>query len=423
MKIAIAGGGLAGLALGHHIKHHIKKEGADFEILEKGARVGGLLRSETHQGYIFDTGGSHIMFSKDESILREMVNLVGNVVMHRRITVIHYRGKFIKYPFENGIFMLSPQERFEILLDFVNNLAKEKKKPENLKDFFVQLFGEKIVNKYLGPYNEKIWKRNIENIAMAWSDDRLPKPPVEDVLRATVGIETEGYVHQLRFFYPLNGGIESITRRLGEELKENIKVGNPVRRIKPEEEGIEVNGKFYDYLISAIPLPSLLKILGGDLEKFSNELDYNSVTVVGLGVRGNLPDYHWAYIPDKDIIFHRIAFLSNYSPNMAPENRGNIIAEISHRPGEEPKDVIERTIEGLEKIGIDVEVEIAKKWVNHYAYVVTDKNYFKILPEIRKRLEEKRILTLGRHGNWEYLNMDAVWKRAKEMSGALRGIR
>ncbi len=418
MKIAIAGGGLAGLALGHHLKG----SNIDFKILERDYRVGGLLKSETHQGYTFDTGGSHIIFSRDSSTLKEMVNLVGNVVMHRRRTVIHYRGNFIKYPFENGIFMLSPQERFEILLDFVNNIGKEKKKPENLKDFFVQLFGEKIVEKYLGPYNEKIWKRRIDEIAMAWSEDRLPKPPVEDVLRAAVGIETEGYLHQLRFFYPLHGGIESIARSLGEELRENVKVGNEVKGIKPEDDGIVVNGEFYDYLISAIPLPSLLKILGGDLEKLSKELDYNSVTVVGLGVRGNLPDYHWAYIPDKDIIFHRIAFLSNYSPNMAPENRGNIIAEISHKPCEEPREVIDKTIEGLEKIGIGVEVETAKKWVNHYAYVVTDKNYFKILPEIRKILKEMRILTLGRHGNWEYLNMDAVWKRAKEMSEVLRSM-
>jgi UDP-galactopyranose mutase len=54
--------------------------------------------------------------------------------------------------------------------------------------------------------------------------------------------------------------------------------------------------------------------------------------------------------------------------------------------------------------------------------VVTNREYFTLMPQIRERLEAMRILTLGRHGNWEYLNMDAVWNRAKEMAERLKGL-
>jgi len=416
MRICIGGGGLAGLALGYHLRD----SGIEYDILEKDERPGGLLRSEKVGGYTFDAGGSHIMFSRDESTLRVLVSLAGNVVMHRRRTMIYYHGQFIKYPFENGIYMLSPQERFEILSDFVKNLGREKKKPENLRDFFEQMFGEKIVEKYLGPYNEKIWKRELEYLAMAWDSDRLPQPPVEDVLRAAVGIETEGYLHQLRFFYPLTGGIETLTKTLAGQV--NVKTSAPVRDIEPVEDGVKINGERYDYFVSTLPLPTLGKIIGGEMKQLTSRLDYNSVTVVGLGVKGELPDYHWVYVPQSDIAFHRIAFLSNYSPNMAPPGRGTIIAEISHRPGEKVENAVERTVEGLAKMGIDVEVEVSRVWDNHFAYVVTNREYFTLMPQIREKLSDMRILTLGRHGNWEYLNMDAVWNRARDMAERLKGL-
>ena len=54
----------------------------------------------------------------------------------------------------------------------------------------------------MDPYNEKIWKRPLEQITSDWVAGRVPDAPVEDVLRAAVGIRTEGYTHQAIFFYP-----------------------------------------------------------------------------------------------------------------------------------------------------------------------------------------------------------------------------
>ena len=40
--------------------------------------------------------------------------------------------------------------------------------------------------------------------------DRIPQPPVEDIIKSAKGIKTEGYKHQLYFDYPKRGGIQSL---------------------------------------------------------------------------------------------------------------------------------------------------------------------------------------------------------------------
>ena len=39
---------------------------------------------------------------------------------------------------------------------------------------------------------------------------------LEDVIKAAVGVETEGYTHQLYFHYPAHGGIESLPRAMAD---------------------------------------------------------------------------------------------------------------------------------------------------------------------------------------------------------------
>ena len=49
--------------------------------------LGGLLRTETINGFVFNVDGSHIIFSGDQQILQEMLSFLdGNIVEHRRKT-------------------------------------------------------------------------------------------------------------------------------------------------------------------------------------------------------------------------------------------------------------------------------------------------------------------------------------------------
>lgn len=232
MKIGILGGGLAGLSLGYFLN----QRGYDFTILEKSSETSGLLKSVQIDGFTFDVGGSHIIFSKDREILNFMVSLLrDNVVKNRRNTKILYKGHYVKYPFENGLADLPKQDNFECLYHFIQNLiAKEKgllKPPRNMKEWFYYMFGRGIAEKYLIPYNEKIWKYPLEKMSTVWVE-RIPQPPVEDIIKSSLGIPTEGYAHQLYFYYPKVGGIQSLAKAFEEPIKDKVITNFEVKKIK-----------------------------------------------------------------------------------------------------------------------------------------------------------------------------------------------
>ena len=428
-RIGILGGGLAGLSLGYFFD----QQGHDFLILEKNLKTSGLLKSVQIEDFVFDVGGSHIIFSKDKEILSLMVSLLGdNVVRNRRNTKILYNGHYVKYPFENGLADLPKQDNFECLYHFIQNLiAKEKgllKPPRNMKEWFYYTFGNGIAEKYLIPYNEKIWKFSLEDMSTVWVE-RIPQPPVEDIIKSSLGISTEGYTHQLYFYYPKFGGIQSLAKAFEESIKDRVLTNFEVKKIRKEDgRWIVSNSKReleFDKVISTIPLQELIRALENvpdEVVEAVNNLKFNSLITVGIGVdKPKLNNFSWIYIPDRGVLTHRVSFPSNYSPHVAPKGKSSVLAEITYREGDEiskmsDKDIMERTVEDLDKLGIINRDEVILTTIHRfrYAYVIYDLKYQENLKTIFKYLGEIGIDSIGRFGSWEYANMDAVIKMTKE---------
>jgi len=430
MKIVVLGGGLAGIAF----TYEASRLGYNVVIVEKENSLGGLLRSENINGYMFDTGGSHILFSRDKQRMRFFSRLLGdNVVRHRRDARVYFEGKFIKYPFENGLYMLSPEFRYRALRDLVHRYIKYKcgsqENVTNFEEWIYATFGETIAESYLIPYNRKLWKRDLREISPEWGGNRVPNPPLDDILRSAVGIETEGYIHQLNFIYPRSGGIQGLVdafeTRLRKRSNVEIMLGQRGESIDTSEKIIELSGGEvirYDRLVSSIPLPEIIRL--ARLKK-SPLLDYNSLIVVGIGVKEKrLPRYHWVYFPDRETPFHRVAFLSNYSPFMAPRNGASILAEITVYPGErvDPEQVVQKTIEGLESVGLVKQgnIEVARAWFWKYGYVVYNKAYTESVSRVKSELRRVGIVPIGRFGLWAYLNMDDVVFSSFEAAHSIR---
>lgn len=142
MKIGILGGGLSGLTLGYHLRK-------DFEILEKNSECGGLCRSLQEKGFTFDYGGSHVIFTKDEEVFDLYKKLLrGNWVERKRNSKILFKGRYIKYPFENGLYQLPMRDNYECLLTFMQNLIKKSigkvSKPTNFQEWMYYTFGKGI---------------------------------------------------------------------------------------------------------------------------------------------------------------------------------------------------------------------------------------------------------------------------------------
>ena len=423
MTIGILGGGLAGCTLGK-LFHD---EGWSFEILEAESEPGGLMRSVEKDGYTFDTGGPHILFTNKYRQGLEFLldSIKGNISERRRNTKILFKGRYVKYPFENDLSGLPLKDKLACLAGFTSAALRRKvskaKKADNLHDWCVQTFGKGISCKYLLPYNEKIWKFPLGDISTGWVE-RIPSPPWKDVFKSSLGIETEGYTHQLNFSYPSVGGIQSVIEGMTSKFRDRIVTGFEVKSIiKKNSKWIVSDGKrekVYDALVSTLPLPTIAAAidLPQEIESAVKSLHVNSVVCVLLGgVEPVLGDLTWLYIPDMKALTHRVSYISASSDKVAPPSKTSLIADITCQYEDEiwnAKDelLIARTLKDLVSLGVlkSEKLEVSLVSRQRYAYVIDDLNRAANVSKIRGYLAEQGILTCGRFAEFEYLNMDAV---------------
>lgn len=428
MKIGVLGAGLTGLTLGY-LLNDLKY---DFTIVEKESSIGGLCRSYSENGFTFDIGGSHVLFSKDKQVLDFILSILkDNVVRRRRNTKVFFKGRYVKYPFENGLSDLPKEDNFECLYSFIQTLIKKEKgilkEPANFEEWMYYTFGSGITEKYLLPYNKKIWKHAPSDMGLNLVE-RIPNPPVEDIIKSSLGISTEGYLHQLYFYYPKYGGIESLVQNLYSPIKSQVITNFEVRNIGC------VNNKWYvsdgkkklvfDKLISTIPITDLVNIVDAipsEIQALSKRLIYNSIITVGLGIsRPKLNDFSWVYVPDEKILFHRISFPSNYSPYVSREGHSAILAEITCKYNDKiwrmsDNEIIDKTIEGLETMNVIAKEDIILKKVFRlkYAYIIYDLQYNATINKLYDFFSDYGIHLVGRFAEFKYLNMDACIKSAK----------
>ena len=422
MTTAILGGGLSGLTLARLLK----EKGKEVIVLEAEQDYGGLCRSKTEQGFTFDVGGSHIIFSRDTEVLDFMRQMItGNEQRNNRNTKIFYKQQFIKYPFENGLSDLPPEDRFFCINGFVKNLIAVEKgevpAPKNFREWIYFTFGEGIAECYMVPYNEKIWKFPTDTMSHHWVDGRIPRPPVEDIIRSAIGIETEGYTHQSIFSYPLDGGIEVLVRAIARPIEQFIRTGFSVTSIKKCGDQWQIsNGKeviLADQCICTMPVQHLLACMTGvppEVRKAVLALKYNSLVCVNIGIRGAVPPISWLYVPDPSLgKTNRISFPSGYSRHVAPDDCSAILAEITHQPHDEVAGMsdAELTAEVMEMLNIMhlvIKDQVIYSSVERqpFAYVVYDLEYLKNIALVKSYFNSLGIPLVGRFAQFEYLNMD-----------------
>lgn len=422
MKVGILGGGLAGVSLAYFLQ----EKGHLVEVLEKETECGGLCRSFEKNGFCFDLGG-HIIFSKDKTILDLMVKMLGqNKKKHYRNNKVWFKKRFVKYPFENGLSVLDKEDIFDCLHGFIFNSHP---KPKNFKQWIEYTFGDGLAKHYLLPYNEKIWKCKAENMGLEWVA-RVPKPPVEDIIKSALGIETEGYTHQLYFYYPLQGGIQFLIKSFESKL-DQVTRNYEVKSVRKEKgEWIVSNGKDekkYDQIVSCLPifdLASAIPNLPQKVERSIKRLQYNSLAIVMIGINQPAKNDRFAvYLSQKDVLFHRICFHSYMGPWYAPLGKSLIVAEITFKKGDsisrmKDQALVKEVVDGLAQEGFIKKSHVSATAVQRmpYGYVVHDLEYKKNTQAFKEYFKKINLPLCGRFAEFEYLNMDETIRHAMNLS-------
>ena len=428
MNLTILGGGLSGLSLAYFLQDSNKYD--KIMILEKEERLGGLCRSFTAGDYTYDIG-PHILFAKDKEMLNLLIEWAGKTNKLRRSNRILHKGAYVQYPFENDLSKLPKEDLDYAVKTFLHNPYSEYV-PENMLQFFLKTFGEGITNLYLRPYNEKIWKHDpcFMDTQMV---ERIPKPTDEELMRSARGETVDGYVHQLYFDFPSEGGIESVVKgligRLGNKCE--IVTGAQVTAIRSESDGFEIKAgdKVYrsDSLVSTMPLPEFVEIdaeATDDIRVAASDLKYNSIIIALIKAREDLSGENFAFMTaDKSVIFHRISKI-DFLGDAYHQDGAAYMVEVTYRQGDwidqlSEVDLKNKIAEGLQKISFVKETSDAtflNVTKHEYAYVLYDLKHKANMDLIRKYYCSRNIYLNGRFGNFEYWNMDRVVRESKNMA-------
>ena len=437
MNYTILGGGLSAISLAYYLQEN--KNIDEIHILEKDDVLGGICRTYIKEGIEYDVG-PHIIFSKDKAILDLMNNLLGeNNEKHRRSNRILHKKRFVQYPFENDLSKL-PQEDIDYCVNGFLHNPYENYDAKNMLQFFLKTFGEGITNTYLRPYNEKIWKFD-PSFMDTQMVERIPKPPKEDILRSANGETIDGYLHQLYFTYPKQGGTEALIKAFISKLNNKVKIhtNNKVLKAKKQDDKfiITTSEKEYicDKIVSTMPANEFSHIYEDnnkpqEILDIADNLRYNSIAICIVNVSKDYAGDNYAFmVADKNVKFHRISKLDFMGEHYHKDGTATYMAEITYRKNDlndkaSDEALTQKVIEGLETIGFidskdDVNFTDLKRF--EYAYVIYDLKHRQNMDAIKEYFASQGIYLNGRFGSFEYLNMDAIIKQSKNLAENIKG--
>ena len=436
MNYTILGGGLSAISLAYYLQED--KNIDEIHILEKDEALGGICRTYVKDGIEYDVG-PHIIFSKDKEILDLMNNLLGeNNEKHRRSNRILHKKRFVQYPFENDLSKLPKEDIDYCVNGFLHN-PYENYEAKNMLQFFLKTFGEGITNTYLRPYNEKIWKFD-PSFMDTQMVERIPKPPKEDILKSANGETIDGYLHQLYFTYPKQGGTEALIKAFIAKLSDKVKIHTNNKVLKAKKQGdkfvVTTSEKEYtcDKIISTMPANEFSHIYEDnnkpqDILDIADNLRYNSIAICIVNVSKDYAGDNYAFmVADKNVKFHRISKLDFMGEHYHKDGTATYMAEITYRKNDlndkaSDGELTQKVIDGLETIGFidskdNVNFTDLKRF--EYAYVIYDLKHRQNMDAIKEYFAKQGIYLNGRFGSFEYLNMDAIIKQSKNLAESIK---
>lgn len=419
--IVILGGGLAGLGAAYFLER-------PWRLVEKSDRVGGLIKTENIDGFLFDPTG-HWLHLRDPEIQRLVHEawLPGQLVTIQRRAAIFSRGVFTRFPYQVNTHGLPAEVVAENLIGFVEAVYGEKgralreREPRTFEEFILRHMGEGFARNFMVPYNHKLWTVPPSELSAAWCGRFVPRPTLKEVVDGALGTGSDQLGYNATFVYPKSGGIESWARAIVPTLRGGeMSVGVEPTAVDWRARRVTLSdGRVLPYsnLLSTISLPALIRLLarspGGAPEEVmaaAGRLRATTVTFVAVGVRGaNRQPWHWIYLPEPELKTYRIGSPSAVYAALAPAGCSSFYVEYSHHGELSGADAERHALEDLlraQMIHRREDVLFARAREIPHAYVLYDDAYGEAKRTITAFLEHAGVDVAGRYGQWEYSSME-----------------
>lgn len=405
-KIAVIGAGISGLTLA---KMMSQEQGFHVSVFEESKDVGGIAKVRMVGDFPYHKIGGHCFNSKHPEVLDFIFNNVLErdewSLVERKASIL-FKGTRLDYPIEfsmKKLYETQPELALEFIEDYLN---ADHKSVDNLADWFVSNFGESLAKQYFIPYNRKIWGRDPSEMSPDWVVDKLPQPNKKSFIEGLLSSASDNMPHST-FYYPKSGSQNTLINALAEGL--DIKNSSKVENVKKNEDGsFCILGERFDVVIYTGPMNKaheVFKVEDAKVLNAINGLKYNKVTTMLWESKPT--EYTWTYLPDDDVLFHRLIHIGNFTQNNYPVTITETVGEVSY----------DDMVEAGKKI--DVLLNPLDYNVSEHAYVVFDKKIDENKSIIKDYFEDSNVHFLGRFGQWDYFNMDICMLEAMKLRDIL----
>lgn len=413
----IVGAGVSGLTFANALPPD-----ASWLIIEQLDEPGGYCRTIHQDGFVWDFSGHffHFRHPEIEAWLRERMP-ADEVFAVQKSSSILFAGERVDFPFQKNIHQLPKADFIECLHDLYFREG-DADAAATFEEMLYAKLGRGIVEKFLRPYNEKLYACPLAHLDKDAMGRFFPHADIADIIRNMRSPDNSSY--NAHFTYPKGGAIEYIkallhdlddSRILYEQRLAHIDVAASVATIQTRQGTYEID---FDHVISSAPFPALLDTceLPWDRALYT----WNKVLVYNLGFDKKGPDRdHWVYIPERDKCFYRVGFYDN----IFAADRMSLYIEIGL--GRDDKVDVEgtlpRVLDDLRKCGFVTDHELVS-WhsiVLDPAYVHINRASQADFAARNAELIEQGIHSIGRYGGWKYCAIEDNIVEARALAAEL----
>jgi protoporphyrinogen oxidase len=417
VRTLIIGAGVTGLATAAALS---ERQDDDYVVLEADAEMGGWCKTVKKDGFVWDYSGHffHFRHPEIEQWLRE--RMTGQRVRSvERKNFVAYKGRLIDVPFQKNIHQLPQEEFIDCLHDLYfarsSGTKRETAPPEeNFKDMLSARLGKSICEKFLFPYNEKLYACDLATLDVDSMGRFFPHADLTDIVRNMKHPDNGGY--NATFTYPEGGAIEyvraiaSAVRPGGIALQEALvavdlqkKVARTTRR--------EIR---FDRLVSSAPLNRFAAMCGIDHDP--SVWAWNKVLIYNLGFDAKgAKGMHWVYYPARETSFYRVGWYDN----IFDTDRLSIYVELGFpRDARIDAEALQpKVLADLKREGVvsGQRLVAAHSVVLDPAYVHITKGSLAEQKRVAALMKERDVWSLGRYGRWTYCAIEDNIVEAREL--------
>ncbi len=406
----IVGAGISGLATAAFLQDK------DALVLEADREIGGYCKTVKQDGFTWDYSGHFFHFKHPdiEAWLRERMPGQDISTIEKK-SFIAYGGKLVDFPFQKNIHQLPQAEFIECLYDLYFARSADVRTPgapalpeSNFKEMLYARFGRGIAERFLIPYNEKLYACDLATLDKDAMGRFFPHADLPDIIRNMRVADNATY--NATFTYPQGGAIEYVKALASAVSADDIVLGErlvsvDLRRKVAHTDRREIR---FERLVSSAPFPALARMAG--LAHDERAFTWNKVLVFNLGFdRKAANGRHWVYFPDKATSFYRIG----YYDNIFDADRLSLYVELGF-----PRDAVLGPGE-IEALRRRVLADLAREGVtdghalvSHHsvvmdpAYVHITRASLKEFERLSRILRANGVYSIGRYGGWTYCSIE-----------------